>query len=370
MSNHARGRTVHEKKKRHVRPEEQPPRRKKGWAIAAVAVLSVMAVVSATLGVLRCQFNYNYVDLKNFSDAELGINKNSVSQSEDVINIALFGLDTRRADSFKGNSDTIMVLSIDKVHNKIKLISIMRDSLVNIENYRYPAYKINAAYAKGGPTLAINTINRNFNLDIREYVTVNFNGMAKIIDKLGGITANVTKAEVKDANIHIKYQARRINVEPDYITHEGEQQLNGLQAVAWARIRHVKTADGVSNDFGRTDRQRYVLECLFNKLLATDKSQYPSLIHTMLPYVETSLSYADLIGLAGVLSQTGLNFEQARIPQMKMLISGGFTVHGASTVYYNLDYATKVIHAFIYDDIKPKDYMEQNEVDKTPWYQS
>ena len=140
-----------------------------------------------------------------------------------------------------------------------------------------------------------------------------------------------------------------------------------MQAVAWARIRHVKTADGTTADFGRTDRQRYVMEKLFDKLLTLEKSKYPSLIKTMLPYVETSLSYSDIINLAAVLQNTGLNFEQTRVPQREYVINSGYSFHGASTVYYNVEYASKVMHAFIYDDIDPKTYMEQNGIDKTRW---
>lgn len=363
MSKHARHSAAPHKKTRYTPKEKQVLRRKR-VGIAATVFLTVLAIVFVAVGTLLCEFNYNYVSLDNISDDELGITGGN--NSKDVINIALFGVDTRRSNSFKGNSDTIMVLSIDKVHKKVKLTSVMRDSLVVIEGHKWGVYKINSAYGKG-PANAIKTLNSNFNLDIREYATVNFNGMAHIIEEMGGIEVDVTKAEVRDANTHIKYQAKRMGVNPDYIDEPGVQTLNGMQAVAWARIRHVKTSSGVTADFGRTDRQRYVMEKLFDKLLTLDAGKYPGLIKTMLPYVETSLSYSDLINLAAVLQETGLNFEQTRVPQQDYVISPGYSFHGASTVYYNLEYATKVMHAFIYDDIDPKTYMEQNGVDKTRW---
>lgn len=362
MPKHSR-QAVRERKRTRYSPEERRLLRRKRWAIVATALLSVAAIVMVAFGVLLCEFNYNYVSLDGLTDQELGI---TGTLSEDVINIALFGVDTRRNTSFKGNSDTIMILSIDQIHNKIKLTSVMRDSLVKIDGYR--TYKINSAYAHGGPQLGIHTLNSNFNLDIREYVTVNFNGMANIIDGMGGVDLSVTESEMKDANIHIKYQAKRLGIQPEYITQTGPQHLNGLQAVAWARIRHVRTADGVVADFGRTDRQRYVLELLFDKAVKMDAGKYPSMIKSMLPYVETSLSYSDLINLASVLHKTGLHFEQTRVPDFKYLINAGYSVHGASCVYYNLDYAAKVTHAFIYDDVTPEEYMEQHGVDKSSWY--
>lgn len=367
MSKHSRPSKIGGvKKKARYSPEEHRQINRKRWAIAAASLLLALSVIFVACGSVLCQFNYNYVSLDDISNADLGISDNK-PKTDDVINIALFGVDTRRSNSFKGLSDTIMILSIDKTNSKIKVTSVMRDSLVEIEG-RNPN-KINTAYSTGGAKLAIKTLNQNFNLDIREYVTVNFNGMIHVVDELGGITAEVTKAEMKDANKHIKYQARRMGVTPDYIDEPGTQELSGMQAVAWARIRKVKTADGVTDDFGRTDRQRYVIEQLFNKLLKMKKSRYPSLIQTLLPYVETSLSYSDIIELASVLSVTGLNYEQARIPMKDYMISGNFKAGKVTaTVYYNLEYASRLLYAFIYDDIDPETYIDTNGVVKEGWY--
>lgn len=290
--------------------------------------------------------------------------------SEDVVNIALFGLDTRSKTAFTGRSDSIMILSLNKKDNQIKIISVMRDSLVEIPGYS-GGRKINTAYALGGPELAVKTLNSVFGLDIREYAAVNFFGMADIIDAVGGIEINVLESErnaVNGLNPNIKEQASKQGKSPEYVEKAGLQKLNGMQAVAWARIRSVATESGENNDFGRTDRQRYVMEQLLNKALNMSASEYPKLVDKMLPYMKTSLSPSEILSLTPILVK-GVGFEESRIPHNKYIINSNFYATGVgSCVYYNLDFASEVLLAYIYDGISPDDYMEQNGIDKTSWF--
>ena len=338
----------------------------RGKAIALTSVVTVFGILFVSLASVMVSFAYRRENIGDLPDESLGIDTSAeAGKSKDITNIALFGLGSRSKTINRGLTDSIMVVSVDRLHNKIKVISIMRDSLVPIEGYR--AQKINAAYALGGAKLAIRTINQAFGLNIRHYATVNFLGMADIIDVMGGIEADLTEAERRDANIHIRSAAKEVGAEYTPIEKAGKQVLNGAQAVAFARIRHVSTADGVANDFGRTDRQRYVMEQMFNKALKMSAAEYPKLIKTLLKYVETSLSYEDVIGMAGVLTG-GVKFEQTRVPLVDYVINAGYSVRGSSTVYYNLDYAKKIVNAFIYDDIDPEEYIRENGVDKSGWY--
>ncbi|MBQ7045445.1 MAG: LCP family protein [Clostridia bacterium] len=329
--------------------------------ISVTAVL-VLAMLGGTFFV---SFNYNYnSDFGDYDDSDLGITANL---DEAVTNIALFGIDSRSTTAFSGNSDSIMIISLDSTDHTIKLTSIMRDTLIEIPGYS-PS-KINSAYAKGGPKLAIKTINQNFGLNIKDYCTVNFTGMEHIIDAVGGIEATLTKAEVKDANKHLQWQALAEGKEPDYIEKEGTQILSGIQAVSYARIRYAKNPNGNTDDYGRTDRQRYVMEQLFNKALELKKGKYPALIKAMLPFIETSLSYEEILNLAAFLGKD-VQFLQARIPSQEYVINGGFKIKsGASTVYYNIDYAKDVLHGFLYENIDPDAYIKLHKPDKTPWYQ-
>ncbi len=353
---------------KHAAAEEavrKPRRRFKGIVITLVAVLATLGVLCATAGVLLWQYlDYDYDStIQHMTNEQLGITNTTLTKK--VTNIALFGVDSRNPDGYTGNTDSIMIVSLDEIHNKIKITSVMRDTLVHMGDYGYR--KINSAYAKGGPELALKTLNQSFNMNIRHYATVNFAGMIDIVDAIGGVEVEITEAERQAANALIVKKETNFGTEKDCIAKAGLQKLTGVQAVCWSRLRSVSTADGVSNDFGRTDRQRVVMEAMFERITGMGASRYPALVEALLPYVRTSLSYSDILGLAGsVLGDT--TFEQTRIPQKEYIINADYReMTGSSTVYYNLGYAAKVLYAFLYDDVMPADYIAQNGVDKTPW---
>ena len=347
----------------------------KGSIIAAVSIVAVLILVVGIVGgkaadlLSKLHRDEEFSDLNN---SELGID---VELPEEIYNIALFGIDTRDPKSFKGNSDSIMILSINQTSKELKMVSIMRDSLVPIERNGSITYgKINSAYAYGEAELAVKTLNSVYNLNIQDYATVNFYGMADIIDAVGGIDVEVLQAEIDDEdfgiNEMISSQCEKLGLDKkDYLVKTpGKQRLNGVQAVAYARIRKTATANGTANDFGRVERQQYVMQQLLNKALALKEwNQYLELAEALAPYVKTSLTNNDMMALAKVLSG-GPTMVQTRVPGDEYIIDRDFRESGASTVYYNYEYAAEIIHAFLYDGISPEDFMAQNPVDKTPWY--
>ncbi len=348
-------------------------RLKKGLLITTTALF--LAVVSL-LVYLFSVFDYNYNSITKDPE-NLGFD---TVINEEIINVALFGIDSRNFDTFKGNSDSIMILSINTKTKKIKIISIMRDSLVPIEKNGKTIYnKINSAYATG-PELAIKTLNQNFGLDISEYATVNFNGMMDIIDAVGGIDVTLTEREVKARGVNnhgindmIAEACTLLKKNPKdyYVTEWGDQHLNGIQAVAYSRIRYVQNIWGTNNDYGRTDRQRFVMEQLFNKAKTLSKSQYIDLAKALIPCTETSLSYSEIINIAFNVMFDSPTFEQARIPlneNGKNFLMTSPKGSFGSVVYYDLNYASKIIHAFIYDDIAFDDFIAQNPIEKNDWY--
>lgn len=271
----------------------------------------------------------NRVDISK-NDEELNISPESSKKGNEIINIALFGIDTRANDYDSATrSDSIMIASLDKQHKKIKLTSIMRDTYVNIPDRGYD--KINHSYAYGGPELAIKTINKNFDMNIKNYVTVNFSAMAKIVDAVGGVEIDVKDYEIK----HIPG-----------VNGTGLQKLSGDQAVSYSRIRY--SGDG---DYERTQRQRTVLENVITKVLNSKSlTQALALIETLTPNVETSLSTTDMVGLAtDVFSSNIKTLENTRLPLDEH--SKGGTWNG---VYYlkpnTLVDNVKYLHEFIYED--------------------
>ena len=347
----------------------------KGKKAALISVTSVFLVVVIVLGVFFSVFNYNYNEITD-NPEDLGFT--GVIDNK-VINIALFGLDTRNEKSFKGNSDSIMILSLNTTTKKVKIISVMRDTFVPMEKDGKTTYgKINSAYSKG-PEHAIKTLNNIFDLDISEYATVNFYGMTDIIDAVGGITATITEDELiwkgndrPNLNNCMDEICAAMKLDPEkyHIKSAGEQQLNGVQAVAYSRVRYCRTVWNTNNDYGRTDRQRHVMEQLFNKALTLPKAQYAKLAKALIPCTETSLSYSEILSLAYNILLSSPTFEQYRLPpaehqsEFLMTSPAGF----GSVIYYDLDYTAKLIHGMLYDDLTMEQYIEQNGIETNSWY--
>ena len=285
---------------------------------------------------------------------ELGISEETKSEAG-ITNIALFGVDARDYDggTFAGRSDAIMVMSIDNVHHKVKLTSIMRDVRVYMGDgspYDSGYDKLNHAYMDGGPEQAIRTINQNFGLDIQDYVTVNFSAMAKIVDAFGGVNIDLTEEEVEQININMRDLAA---TSPDSMAGDvstyaplsaGEGVLlNGDEAVAYGRIR------AIDNDNGRVERQQEVLSALLSKASSISKLEYPSIIQQLAPLCETSLTFDKMIGLAQI-ALTGFDIERLSIPSDVEGYASDYCEGGGWMWTYDTDVAAQHIHEFIYED--------------------
>ena len=347
----------------------------KGKKAALITVTSLFLVICIVLGWFFTVFKYNYNSITNNPD-DLGF---SDVKQHGVINVALFGVDSRDETVFQGNTDSIMILSLNTKTKKVKIFSIMRDTFVPMEFEGKKYYgKINSAYSKG-PEHAIKTLNQVYDLDISEYATVNFFGMTDIIDAVGGITATITKDELTwkgydhpNLNNCMDEICREmgLNAKDYYIHTPGEQTLNGIQAVAYARVRNCTSVWGTRDDFGRTDRQRHVMQELFNKAITMKKTQYVTLVKALIPCSETSLSYGDIIELATSILLSSPTFEQYRLPPAEyqsdflMTSPSGY----GSVIYYDLDYAAEMINSIIYDDVTIDQYIETNPVQRNDWY--
>ncbi|KIO78782.1 transcriptional regulator [Pedobacter lusitanus] len=260
------------------------------------------------------------------------------------INIALFAVDRRNKED-EGNSDVIMIITIDQVTKKIKMSSILRDTYVNIEGKGMD--KINAAFALGGPQLAIKTINQNFDMDIQDYINVDFFGTAKMIDALGGVEINVKPEEIPFLNNYLKEVSIIENIPPVDVTSPGLQKLTGRQTVAYTRIRAVGRGD-----YERTERQRTVLVALFNKMKGSGPELYPVFMNQILPNMETSLSGMNLFKIGGdILNSKSKGIEQARFPLDSS--SKGIRVNNIWYLSADLKATTASIHNFIYKNIAP-----------------
>lgn len=318
------------------REKRRKSRRKK--RILIVLLLIFLFIVGFCVGSFFYVFgSLTTTDLPT-DNASLGVSEETqdYSAQSGVTNIALFGVDARD-DSDSGRSDAIMVMSVNGDSGEIKMISLLRDSKVSIEGHGET--KLNHAYSYGGPSLAIKTINQNFDLDIKEYVTVNFSQLADIVDAVDGVNITLTPAEVESANSNIRMDAPDC---PD-ITGSGELLLNGDQAVAYARIRNI------DSDNARADRQKVVLSAILMKVKEMPKSSYPGFIRDFLSIVETSLSYGDLFSLSPIMLKGDLNIEQYNVPDENDNPWGGIDSDGVWYWIYDLDAAAQRIHNIIYE---------------------
>ncbi len=281
---------------------------------------------------------------------ELDESKLSAQESEDegIINIALYGVDSRNHD-YKGRSDAIMIASVNSRTGQIKLISVARDTYVSVPGY-YDT-KINHAYAYGGPELAIQTLNENFGLDITDYVTVNFDSLADIIDEMGGITIEVSEAERQQINAYL--------LEGEPLRESGLVTLNGPQAVSYSRIRKI------DSDSMRTSRQRTVLAALFEKAKNINPPEYPSYVRTFASMAETSLSNDEILKLASVgLKGKALTLEQGAFPN-EYIHSEGRMINGGWYYVYDLAQARDMLHEYLYEDIPFAEYGASAEEEAT-----
>lgn len=320
---------------------------KKKLLIAIITII-VIIVAAFTGSYFYTQSMLNKVIRKELpkTDLELGITPKTNDQpvvtpekKEDIVNIAFFGVDRRNPD-VASRSDSIMVVSINRKDQKVKVTSLMRDMYVHIPEKE--DNRINAAYAIGDAPLAIKTINSNFGTDIRNYVTVDFFGLQDVIDKVGGVEINVKQNEIEQINKNMREVAAIEGTKIIPVTKAGAQMLNGMQSVGYSRIRYVG-----NSDYERTERQRRVLNEVFKKVKAQGAAKLPGTISTLLPYVETSLSNDEIT----LLALDAFKFDTQNIEQFRLPVDGTFNsqkIRGMAVLVPNIEENKSKLNEFIY----------------------
>lgn len=291
--------------------------------------------------------------------ANLNLNPNL---PDNVVNILLMGIDTRdtKLDSGYQHNDVNMVVSVNLDTGEIKMTSLLRDLYVTLPGHRNKN-RLNLAYQWGGGQLAMSTINKNFDLNIQYYVTINFYGLASIIDAMGGIDVDLSRAEATHINWYLKknppaYDNNKGVKRTPLEKRAGVQHLDGVQAVMYARTRKAEKND---NDFRRTARQRHLMELLLNKVVSEmDTGDLINLIGTCVEFVHTNMNTEIMFRLAlsvigggamDKLAAGGSLMEQHRIPMDGTY--GYKTVNGNSVVAMgtrNLQKNIEALHQFIY----------------------
>ena len=271
-------------------------------------VLGILILILVILAIIALGSGYFFIRGKLSKMQQVDIDENNLNVSQTVAenlsgyrNIAIYGVDSRDSDLGEGNrSDCIIIASINNDTKEINLISVYRDTYVDIDGYGLD--KITHAYAYGGPELALKTLNENLDLNVTEFVTVNFDAVADAVNALGGIEINIESDEVEALNSVISDTSKHTGMTSDFITEPGIQTLDGVQAVSYARIRHT---DG--GDYRRTERMRTVIEAMFEKLKTKSLGEINDLADQILPEIYTNIGPDEIIMLAPTILQYEIN---------------------------------------------------------------
>lgn len=284
--------------------------------IAEIGILLIAIGVMYIVVTTTTEVDRKAIDIENITiNDEVAENLNEKEESTTLgyRNIALFGVDSREGELGKGTrSDSMIIASINQDTQEIKLISVFRDTYLNLSNDTYN--KCNAAYAKGGPEQAISMLNANMDLNITDYVTVGFGGLIDAINALGGIEIDVTESEISHLNNYQLCMAEEMGVSYIPVEKSGKQLLNGMQATAYCRIRYTK-----GDDFRRAERQRDVLSAMMTKAKGASVSELTDVVNAVLPQVETSLGVNEILSVLGsvagydVVVSDGFPFEEYRV---------------------------------------------------------
>lgn len=252
--------------------------KRRGLKIFGITVLVLLIILAILIGLIFWYINNKLSKMQTveINEEDLSVSSQVEENLSDYRNIAIFGIDSREDTYSKGNrSDCIIIASINNKTKEVKLLSVYRDTYVQIEEHGLD--KITHAYSYGEAPLAIKTLNTNLDLNIKEFITVNFDSVKDIIDYIDGIQMQITSEEVS----HIPG-----------ITKAGTYNLTGEQALAYARIRYAS-----GGDYKRTERMRDVLTAVANKVKTMNVSQLNSLVDELLPKVYTNITAGDIFSL-------------------------------------------------------------------------
>ncbi len=329
------------------------------WFKLLVGLVSLIFIFVAAF----CYFFGGFKTDTNFdkSDEALGLTSNKQEDSR-VINIAVFGLDKRKGE-MSGRSDAIMVVSLDGVHERIKVASILRDTRLPIDGHGLD--KLGHAFSYGGANLAVKTLNKNFSVEegkslcIRHYIALNFSQMIHIVNAFGGVDVKLRNDEVDKINGIIN-STKEYRMAPRVAKFKEKYKvvhLDGAQALSYARIRK----DDV--EYNRAGRQQIILDMLFRKISVMSSPQLLAVLRRLMPFMETSLSLKDFANMLPILlkikskdEKDGSRLVKYIIPDINDPNVKQGTVNGVWYWRYNIkDYAMK-LHNFIYEDEQSSNY--------------
>lgn len=360
----ANGRPPKKGAKQNLTPQQAAKKKKKKIILFAVEICLLLLLVGIACVAWPILNQAQKIRVVDIGEDDVIMNeevKESLESGDSKLhnyrNIALFGVDSRSGELDKNTrTDTIMIASINLDTKEVRLVSVMRDTWLNMSTDTYN--KANAAYAKGGPKQAISMLNMNLDMDITDFVTIGFDGLIDVIDAVGGVEIDVKEAEIVHLNSYqismVGRETGTLNAagEPEYtadagvdyipVERAGVQTLNGLQATAYARIRYV------GDDFERTSRQRTVLTQVAKKAMTLNPATLNKIAEAVFPKIATSLDMSEILSLLSGIASYSVG-ETANFPFDGYVQTG--RVNKASVVIpVDLSKNVSLLHEFLFDE--------------------
>ena len=337
------GYTFTEKRKNNMAKRRKKKRGRKKILLFVFEILLLLVV----LGVLWA-YNQTLGQVKyeaGLTVSEAGINEDidedALANMHGYLNVALFGLDNRSNGSYnEGNSDCIMIASLNYDTKEIQIVSVYRDTYLSSGNGKYT--KANAAYAGGGAKRAVAMLNSNLDLDITKYVCVDWKALVDAIDDIGGIDLEITQAEMDEINYLIPEVDGTTGYNTNYLEDIGLQHLNGTQATCYARIRNTS-----GDDFLRASRQRIVLQAMLDKAKQSDIGSLTEMCKDIMSQISTNFTAAEILQYASAITKyemketTGFPFE---------LTTMNLSSTGDTVIPIDLAQNVSELHQFLFNE--------------------
>lgn len=344
--------------KKMTKAEKRRKARQKKMILAIEAVVVVVLIVALYFVskldyIHKDEFTEDEVvtneqtDTEQFlvDESDVTMNDSNTTHMEGYRNIALFGVDARNNNLGKGvRSDTIIIASINESTGDIKLVSVYRDTYLNLGNDSYN--KATTAYAQGGPKQAINMLNMNMDLNITDYVTVGWAAVADTVDALGGVTIEVDEEELYHLNNYQIETSQSLGRDYTKLTQTGMVTLDGIQAVSYCRIRYT-----AGDDFKRAERQREVIQALADKAKKASPDKLDKIANEVFPQTATSLTLTEILDLLKDIANYEI-VETSGFPVAEYRLPGVFSQRvGDCVTPTDLETNVVILHKFLFGDI-------------------
>lgn len=324
--------------------KQRAAKKKKKVVIFAVELIIILVMVAVLYLVMNKTSEGPKVTVLEPDKLEIHEEVQENVTMKGYMNVALFGVDAEtESQLYKGSrSDSIMIASINMDTGDIKLVSVYRDTYLNIGTDEYR--KCNAAYSFGGAEQAVKMLNMNLDMDITDFVTVGYRGLSEVIDGLGGIYIDVDSEELKHINNYQIGIAEVLKCDYNKVTESGYQLLDGLQATAYCRIRYTK-----GDDFKRASRQREVLKAIEEQAKKADAATLVKVFNNVIGDVYTSIDSDTILELIGNIANYRI-VDEGGFPEESMRTVANIGAKGSSVVPIDLESNVVWLHQFLFDD--------------------